>query len=144
MKYGKLIGFGVLLYAVVFLIMSGFTAYGSGDTFLTKIIALVALAIVAYLAGKNLRAGSMGEIIKYSLGWLIIVAILDYFFTLPFATTAVYSQWNLWVGYAIILLLPLITLSKGGSTASMPTSAPTPTPTQTPENPANPSSGAVN
>lgn len=108
MNYKKLFGWGILFYVVAFLIMSGFIAYGAGTSFMAKISTIIAVAIVVFFAGRNLNESSAGGILKYSISWVIIVAILDVLFTVRFTGWGIFSLWNIWLGYVIILLLPLL------------------------------------
>jgi cell division protein FtsW (lipid II flippase) len=87
--------------------MSGFVAYEMQNSLLAKIVTLLAIAIVACFAGKCVRKDSATGIIKYSIGWVVIVFILNILICSRFVDNF-FSQWNVWVGYALILLIPLL------------------------------------
>lgn len=112
MNYKKLIGWGVAAYAAAFLVISGFIAYKMGDSIYAQIVAMVAVAAVVYFGGRSLGASSAMGVLKYSLGWVIIVAILDALFTVPFTGWEYFMSWEAWLGYAIILLVPLCGMKK--------------------------------
>ena len=147
MNYKKLFGFGVLIYVVVFLIMSGFVAYDMGETLIAKIVALIGVAVVTYIAGRSLQAASRGQIIKYSIGWLVIVVILDVLLTLRFVDSAgeFFSDWSTIAGYIIILLLPLLTVCKScapGGEVSQPAAPAAPETPAAPEAPQSDAGGS--
>ncbi len=107
MNYKKLIGFGLLIYTAAFLVMSGFVAYGAQNSLTAKIITLLVIAIATCHAGKSVKKDSAAGIKKYSIGWVVIVFILNVLICSRFVDNF-FSQWNVWVGYALILLIPLL------------------------------------
>ncbi|MBU2109782.1 hypothetical protein KKB71_02430 [Patescibacteria group bacterium] len=120
MNYKKLIGWGILFYVAAFVIMSVFVAFEKSDWIVAKLVTIAAIAVIAYLAGRNISASSMIDALKYSVVWAIIVAIFDFLICTRFVPD-IFFQWNIWVGYALIILVPLLTVKKG---ASVPTQQP--------------------
>ena len=106
--YEKLIGWGVIVYAVMFLLWSGFVAYGFVDGILPRLIGMAVLIGIMYKAGKSLPISAWQAALPYALGWVIIVAILDIILSVPFAGWNIFLDWNLWVSYSLIFVVPLI------------------------------------
>lgn len=107
MNYKKLFGFGVLIWAVVYLAALAFVAYDLMDQLWAKIVVELVAVAVAYLAARNLGIGSAGEIFKYSVSWAVIAFVLDLILTVPFTGWQFFSGWEPYVGYALIILAPL-------------------------------------
>jgi hypothetical protein len=108
MKYGALVGWGIVIYAVMSLAWSGIVIYGFAGTLLARLLELLVLVIVATIAGRSLKLHSWKDIVPYSLAWALMMAALDAVFSVPFAGWAIYADWNLWLGYALVALVPLI------------------------------------
>ena len=107
MNYKKLFGYGILIYVALFVYWSALIAYGAEQGIISQIVSLIIIAALACFAGHKLETKSVNKIIRYSVGWTVIVALLDVLFTVPFTGWEVFNEWSVWVGYAIILLIPL-------------------------------------
>ncbi len=108
MRYSALISWGVVIYAVMFLLWSGFVVYGFVEGVLPRLVGLGILILLALIAGRSLRLHGWHDILPYSLSWVAVVAILDIILTVPFTGWALFSDWNIWVGYALIACVPLL------------------------------------
>ena len=108
MKYGAYIGWGVVIYAVMYLSLNGLTIYGYRGTNVLPIVELVILLVVTTIAARSLKFHSWKDILPYSICWMLVVAALDALYTVPFSGTQMYTNWQLWVGYALVVLLPLL------------------------------------
>lgn len=109
MKVGKLVGWGIVIYAIMYLLWSAFIAYGFTDGFLPRVAGLLVLVAISLKAGLSLRMHSWKDILPYSIGWAIIVGILDAVFSVPFSGWMIYTDLNLWFGYAVVAVAPLFT-----------------------------------
>lgn len=105
-RYGALTK-GVSIYAAMYLLWSGFTLYGFSTGALPHIVSLVVLVNLVFAAGISLRYHSWRDILPYSALWTITIAALDALFSVPFYGWSLYADWNLWVGYLLVLLVPL-------------------------------------
>lgn len=108
MKYNLLFGWGIIIYAIMFLVWSGFVTYGFIEGLTPKIATLLVLIGVTALAGQSLRYRSWTDILPYSLGWVVIMAILDGIFSVPYSGFSLYLDPNIWFGYAVVAIVPLI------------------------------------
>lgn len=107
MKYSSLFGWGIVIYAVIFLVWNGLLLYGVTGN-LSRITLLLTLVVLATIAGRSLRLSSPKDILSYSLAWMVIVALLDALFSVPSAGWQLYTDWNVWVGYLLVLTVPLL------------------------------------
>lgn len=110
LKLGVLVGWSIVIYAVMFLVWSAFVTYGFIAGWVPRVIGLLILIATALIAGRSLRASSWRDILPYSLSWGIMMAVLDGIMSVPFAGWQVYADWNVWFGYAVVALAPLLAL----------------------------------
>lgn len=107
MKLASVFGWGIGIYATMFLLWSAFTAYGFTLGALPRLIGLCVLVVVATLAGRSLRFHRWKDILPYSISWVFVIAILDAILSVPFTGWQLYADWNVWVGYTLVALIPL-------------------------------------
>ena len=107
MQWGALVGWGVAIYAVMYLSWNGLVINQFSTGVLPRLIELLILVILALLAGRSLRFQSWTDILPYSICWAIIMGLLDIIYSVPFGGWQIYTDWNLWVGYALVVILPL-------------------------------------
>ncbi|MBU0540055.1 hypothetical protein KKF59_02480 [Patescibacteria group bacterium] len=112
MNYTKLFGYGVAIWAAAYLTATIFVAYKSMETLIAQIVVAVVGALAAYIAGRKLAAKNAGAILKYSIPWVLIAVVLDMVLTVPFTGWGFFSTWSLWIGYALIALVPLAAIKK--------------------------------
>ena len=111
MNWKKAIGFGIVIWILMFVIVSifiGFKIYGS--VVMSIITALIA-GVLSFLFAGKLKLKSAGSALCYGIVWLIIGYLLDLIITSRF-NAQILSSWSLWLGYVLILLAPLLTIKK--------------------------------
>lgn len=108
MKYGALLSWGIVIYAVSALAWTGLSIYGLAGSIFSLILQVVVLIIVTTIAGRALRFNLWPDILPYSLAWAVIAFFLDILYNVPFYGWGIFSNWILWVGYALIVLIPLM------------------------------------
>ena len=117
MKLSKLIGYGILIWIVIFAVgwIISFISINLAPIYYSVVIFIA--AIVSFSLARTLNLSSGEEILKYSFTWALIDVILTYaiiliyspvpisqnFFT---ALSGVFSTWSI-VEYLAILLVPL-------------------------------------
>ena len=111
MRYGRLLGWGIVIYAVMSLAWSGIIIYGLAGFATGRIIQLVVLIAVATIAARSLKLHSWKDILPYSFLWAAMMAGLDAMFNVPFAGWQMYADWNVWLGYALVAIVPLVVAS---------------------------------
>lgn len=101
------LSWGIVIYALMYLAWNGFVLYGFAVGLMPRIFSLLILIMLATIAGRSLRFTSARDILPYSVGWMVIVGLLDAIYTVPFAGWMIYGDWNIWVGYLLVALVPL-------------------------------------
>lgn len=107
-KYGALFGWGIAIYAVMYLIGSGLLIYGFAVGIIPVLVKLLGLIGVSGIAGRALPLSNWKDVLPYSVAWAIIAAILDGIFWVPFAGWQLYASYGVWVGYALVALIPVV------------------------------------
>ena len=107
MRYGALFGWGIVLYAVMFLAWAGIVVYGPLLGYATWGLQAFVLLVVPLIVGTQLRLPHWSDIIPYSIGWAVLVACLDAVFAVPFVGWGLYMNLAVWVGYVAVVLVPL-------------------------------------
>lgn len=95
------------MYAVMYLLWSGFLIYGLAATPLARIIMLFALCMLALLAGRSIKAKSWEDVVPYSLSWVVTTIALDALFAGHVTGPGIFLDPNLWFGYLMIAIIPL-------------------------------------
>lgn len=108
MRYGALLGWGIVIYAVIALAWSGLMIYELDGSIVGLVFELFVLITVTVVAGRSLRYDSWRDILPYSCGWALVMALLDAVYSVPFSGWDIYSDWSIWAGYAMVVFLPLI------------------------------------
>ena len=98
---------GIVIYALMYLLWNGFVLYGFTGGILPRIVSLLALIAIVTFAGRSLRFTSARDIAPYSIAWFVTIALLDAVYTVPFAGWGIYADWNIWVGYLLVAIVPL-------------------------------------
>jgi hypothetical protein len=107
MKWGALFGWGIAIYAIITLSWNGLVIYQYSTGFAPRIFQLAVLIALSIIAGRSLKFSSWTDILPYSIFWAVMMGLLDFVYTVPFGGVQIYTDWNLWVGYALVVILPL-------------------------------------
>ncbi|TAN33783.1 hypothetical protein EPN28_01370 [Patescibacteria group bacterium] len=116
----KILGYGVLLYVLMFVIVSvfiGFKIYGNSWA---PIVTAVIGGVISYILAGRVKPASAGAALGYGIGWVVVGVILDFIITMRF-NPVIFSAWQLWLGYALVLLAPLLAVKKPAAAPSAPT-----------------------
>lgn len=107
MGLGDRIGWGIVIYAMVFLTWAGVSVYGWTSGIGPRIAEVAMLIFVCLWAGSQLKFRTWVDILPYSFGWAAIAAALDALLVVPLTGWGWYEMWPTWVGYALVVILPL-------------------------------------
>lgn len=107
-----MIGWGVLIYAVLDLSWAGFTLYGLGFFPLGPLLQLSVLTIITTAATRSLGFYLWPDVLPYSITWAGVAISLDIIYKVPFIGWSFFSDWTLWVFYSLIVIIPLVTLKR--------------------------------
>lgn len=112
MNWKMAIGFGLLLWVIMFAIASVFVAFNMiARTWVGILLIIVSGVAVFVLAGKA-RPASTAVALAYGLSWVIVGVALDAIITRRF-NPGIFNEWSIWVGNLVVLLVPLLRVGKG-------------------------------
>jgi len=107
MKQLGRLSWGIVIYAIMYLCANGLATYGITGGLIPVLCKLVVLVAITTIAGRALTFRSWKDILPYSIAWMFIVIGIDALFTLPLAGPQMYGSPVIWIGYALVALLPL-------------------------------------
>lgn len=108
MKALRLFGWGIVIYSIMLFTWDLLGVYGLGSGEFARILSLVVLVIITTIAARSLGFDRWTDILPFSISWAIIMCVLDGILAMPSIGTAVYTTPDLWVNYALVVLLPLL------------------------------------
>lgn len=114
MQLRALFGWGIVIYAVLLLMSGGLTVYGLGGSIFFRITVLATLVITVVIATRSLRLSNERDIAPYAFGWMFCAIALDAILVIPSSGWSLFTDWNVWVGYLVLLAVPFVvtTLSR--------------------------------
>ena len=107
MKLNASLGWGIVIYALMYLSWSALAIHGVGGIE-ARIVQLLVLIVSTVFAARTLRVSVWSDVLAYSLVWVFEIFLLDIVFAVPYGGWAVFADWNMWVGYVLVALIPLI------------------------------------
>ena len=107
MRYGILFGWGIVMYAVQFLVATILTIHPVQVPFHIAILILT-LVCTSVAGGRLLGFARSADILPYSIVWLLIVIGVDAVVTFPFSGWSMYANWQLWSNYILTAIMPLL------------------------------------
>ncbi|OGG61016.1 hypothetical protein A3C86_04690 [Candidatus Kaiserbacteria bacterium RIFCSPHIGHO2_02_FULL_49_16] len=107
LKYRSLFGWGISIYAIMYLVWAGFTTYGFTAGAAPHVAALLILLVLAATAGASLQLASWKDILPYSLTWAGCIALLNLALPMPLVDWHVFAEPYVWASYALVVLVPL-------------------------------------
>lgn len=110
MGFKKLIWYGILIWLIMFAVVSAFMNAYNEKTWV-KVAIVIFGGIVALILAGRAEPSSATIALGYGIGWVIIGVILDTLVTMKYNQAIFQSKW-LWAGYIVILLAPLLRIKK--------------------------------
>ena len=102
-------GWGVVIYALMYLIWSGLVIYGLSFGLFSLLFRIGALVVMTTIAARSLHFATRMDVLPYSLFWAVVAVVLDAIFLVPFSGWSLYATWSVWAGYALVAVVPLLT-----------------------------------
>ena len=103
----KAVGYGLLIWVIMFAIVSALVGFKIYANFWTKIIVVLIAGALSYVFAQNVKPGAASKAIGYGAVWVIVAFILDWLITTRF-DSSIFRMRSLWVGYLLILLAPWV------------------------------------
>ena len=110
----KAIGFGVLNWAVMFAVASLLVSLGVTINIGWSLALAVVMGITAYLFSMNAKAENAGSALGYGATFVVLGVILDLLISSYFVS-GLFNMWTYYVGYALVLLAPIMEFGARGS-----------------------------
>jgi len=111
MKFGKAILFGVMLWAVIFILVCAFVGFKAYDSRWIHILTAVIAGVLSLVFADIVKPRSVIMALGYGFTWVVIGVILDAIITIRF-NPAIFMSRLLWAGYVLVLLAPLLRVKK--------------------------------
>lgn len=106
----RAIGWGIIIYAVMYLVWSGLVIYGLSLGYLSLFIRLATLVVLTSIAARSLRLADWKDVVPYSIVWAVVGIIFDALYLVPFSGWGLYASLSVWIGYALIVAFPILSL----------------------------------
>ncbi len=107
MHLARALGWGIVIYAIMYLAWSGLVIYGFSLGMLSLIARLSVLACISIIAARAMHLSNTKDIVGNALVWAAVAIGLDMVFLVPFSGWGLYASWSVWAGYALIVVFPL-------------------------------------
>ena len=105
----KFLGFGVLIWDVVFITDAVLKTFEILPSLIMQTTFIV-ITIITFLLSENLNIHSEKKIFKYGIAWAVVMILLD----ITIATCCLgwesFFQYNTWINYAIVAFMPIFTV----------------------------------
>ncbi len=111
MNWKKAIGFGALIWVLMFVIVSIFIGFKIYDYLWIEILIAVIGGIISFILAGYVKPKSYGIALAYGASWVVIGILLDIIVTMRF-NSAIFLSWTLWLGYGLGLIAPLLRVKK--------------------------------
>lgn len=115
MNWLKAIGYGIALFAIMFvvgsIVMFGLKLTGTA----MSIVMIVAAIIVVLLLAKQYKLGSLNEGLQVGLVWLVVEVLLEYLVIIQIfnqGSVGNFYSWSVLLGYLLIIAVPALVGAK--------------------------------
>lgn len=111
MNWKKAIGFGALLWVLMFVIVSALIGFKIQEFLWVEIGISIISGVISFILAGYVKPKSFGMALGYGASWLVVGVILDAIVTMRF-NPAIFTSWMLWLGYGLVVLAPLLRVKK--------------------------------
>jgi hypothetical protein len=101
-------GYGVILYAIMYLAWGLLASYGFGGTEIARFALFLVLIASTATASRSLGYTSLRDSMLFVLSWLLAIMVLDALFAGASGTWGIFADPNLWLGYLLVLGTPVV------------------------------------
>ncbi|MBI5071286.1 hypothetical protein HZB93_00065 [Candidatus Falkowbacteria bacterium] len=111
MNWKKAIGFGAIIWALMFVIVSAFIGFKVQESLWLSIGFAIIAGVLSFIFAGYVKPKNYGLALGYGFSWLVVGVILDVIVTMRF-NPAIFGDWTLWLGYGLGVLAPLLRVKK--------------------------------
>ncbi len=104
----RLVGWGIVVYAVVQFAWRLLAIYGFTGTTVGAIALTIAIVTVSASASLGMRVKNLKEAAMCACAWVLVVACFDWILYYPFNGPAMYASVSLWLGYLALAIPPFV------------------------------------
>ena len=115
----KAVALGILLWMVVFTVVSGLVAFKTYDSGWVQLAVAVFAGIIAFVATPLVRPKTAGTALAYGLVWALSGLTLDVIISMQF-NRAIFLEWSLWLSYLLVVVAPWAQFETSSGSASLP------------------------
>ena len=114
MDWKKAIGFGAILWILMFAIVSVFIGFKIYDNAYMKVLTALIVGLISYILAGYVKPEKAVLALSYGLSWVVTGIILDLIITMRFNPLIFLSK-GLWLGYLLVLSAPLLQVKKASA-----------------------------
>jgi hypothetical protein len=106
MNWLKQVGWGALIWVILFVwITIILFVFKLENGWLLFILSWLGVIVTTWIIAGKVELKNLGNALLIALIWVVVGLILDYFVTRQF-NSQIFTSWNYWVGYALLLITP--------------------------------------
>lgn len=106
-NWKKAIGFGAGLWMLMFVIITALIGFNLYQGTAVHVVMAVVGGIISLVFAGYVKPANAKQALVYGVAWVIISILLDALITMRF-NQAIFAYRSLWLGYALVLLAPLV------------------------------------
>lgn len=111
MDWKKALGYGVALWVVMFVIVSALISFKAYQGAVMLVVVAIISGIISYVLAGYAKPAKANDALLYGVSWVVVGVVLDLLVTSRF-NAAIFSSWSLWLGYALVLLAPMVRVKR--------------------------------
>ncbi len=119
MNWKRAIGFGALLWGLMFIIVCIFIGFKVPESTWLNVGYAVVAGIISFILAGYVKPKSYGIALGYGISWLVVGVILDAIITMRF-NPAIFTAWTLWLGYGLAIVAILLRVKKAQAMTAPP------------------------
>jgi len=109
MNWKKAIGFGILIWLIMFALVSA--TLGWYEQLWFRIILSIIAGAISFVLSGHIKPSNFSKALVYGIIFVLTGVILDFIVTRRF-NGAIFSDWTLWLSYLLIWLAPTLKVQK--------------------------------
>ena len=110
-NWKKGLGFGIIVWAVMFIVVCILLAYKMPQNMLFTVIVTAITLVAVFFFAKNIAPKNYVEALEYGVVFVIVGIILDFLISRMFAPN-IFKEVSYWVSCLLVALIPLLTVKK--------------------------------
>jgi len=112
MKWLKIIGYGLLVWIFIFVLVSIFIGFKFTNRYVVNGAVYVLIIAAGFILGRKITVKGWGEAAVVGLLWVLGGLVLDLIITVRFTGYEIFKEWMMWLGYAILFVVAILGTKK--------------------------------